>query len=261
MNKLTFAVLAYKDSPYLSECLESLKNQTIESNIHISTSTPSPYISDIAKKYGVELFVNEVRQGGAADCNFSLRHVKTKYVTLTHQDDIYLPEYAEACLAAAEKFKNTLICFTNYSEIVDGKERPVNLSLRIKRFMLWVFMPFKNNIRSKFWKTKLLSMGNPISAPTVMFNLEKLPGFQYPLEFNNIPQSLDWLTWHNMAKMEGRFVYVKKILLKRRLHPDTLTKRGLENNSRQIEDLEMFKKFWPGFIAKIIAKLYSKAYK
>ena len=40
MNDHTFAICAYKESPYLEECIKSLKNQTIKSNILIATSTP-----------------------------------------------------------------------------------------------------------------------------------------------------------------------------------------------------------------------------
>src|SRR5215470_12307123 len=87
----SFAVMVYKDSPFLCECLESLKKQTVESFIFISTSTPSAYIFDIAQKFGVEVFIGEPR-GIANDWNFGLSKTKTKYVTLAHQDDLYMPE-------------------------------------------------------------------------------------------------------------------------------------------------------------------------
>jgi hypothetical protein len=45
-------------------------------------------------------------------------------------------------LAAAEKFKDTLICFTNYAEIEEEKTGRVIL-LRVKRFILFLFMPFR----------------------------------------------------------------------------------------------------------------------
>ena len=48
MNDHTFAICAYKESPYLEECIKSLKNQTIKSNILIATSTPNDYIKGIA---------------------------------------------------------------------------------------------------------------------------------------------------------------------------------------------------------------------
>ena len=91
----SFALVAYKDSPYLSECLESLKTQTAESHIYISTSTPSPYLSEVAKSHGIEIFITEAGKGIAHDWNFALAQAKTKYVTLAHRDDIYLHNFSE----------------------------------------------------------------------------------------------------------------------------------------------------------------------
>jgi len=253
----TFAVTAYKDSPYLVECLESLKNQTVESKIHITTSTPSEFISAIANKYGVELFIAEPGKGIGHDWSFCLAQAKTKYATLAHQDDIYMPGYAEACIDAAENFDDTLICFTEYSEIAGDKDRRGNFMLRVKRFMLWFFMPIKKNISTKFWKRKMLSMGCPIAAPSVMINMEKLPGFQFSRDF---AINIDWDAWYRMSGMEGRFVYINKVLMKHRIHPGSMTSGGLEANQRQEEDIIMFRRFWPRWIAGMIGKLYALSY-
>ena len=51
----TFAICAYKESKYLEECIISLKNQTVQSNIIISTSTPNEYITNIANKYNLQI--------------------------------------------------------------------------------------------------------------------------------------------------------------------------------------------------------------
>lgn len=254
----SFAVMIYGDSPYLTECLDSLKIQTVESKIYISTSTASEYISNIAKKYGVEIFITEPGQGIAHDWNFSLQQAKTKYVTLAHQDDLYMPEYAASCFAAAEKFNDTLICFTGYNEIVGKMERSNTLLLRVKRFMLWFFMPFKKNIRGKFWKKFLLSTGCPIAAPSIMYNLENLSGFGFSNEFSI---NMDWDAWYRMAMRKGRFVYISDIHLKHRIHSGSATSSGLKANLRQSEDLKMFKRFWPGFLARLLAKFYARSYK
>ena len=114
MTDHSFAVMAYKDSPYLPDCLDSLKNQTVGSDIYIATSTPSLYIDETAKKYGIKIFATDPGQGIAHDWNFSLSIAKTKYVTLAHQDDLYNSNYTRLCIKAAEKFNDTLICFTDY---------------------------------------------------------------------------------------------------------------------------------------------------
>lgn len=64
----TFAVCAYKESPYLEECIRSLVEQTVKTNIAVYTSTPNAYIRGIAEKYGVPVYVNEnAGQGIQAD--------------------------------------------------------------------------------------------------------------------------------------------------------------------------------------------------
>jgi len=254
----SFAVMAYKDSPYLPVCLDSLKNQTVESTIYITTSTPSTYISELAKKYNIEVYVIEQGQGIAHDWNFSLLLSKTKYVTLAHQDDVYMPEYTASCYSAAEKFTNTLICFTGYAEIVNERDRSNTLLLKVKRFMLWFFMPLKKNIYSKFWKKMFLSIGCPIAAPSVMYNRAILHDFRFSSEFSI---NMDWEAWYKIVSMKGRFVYINKLLLKHRIHADSATSAGLKSNLRQKEDLIMFKKFWPGFIASVLVKFYARSYK
>ena len=39
--KHTFLVLAYKESQYLEECIKSVTNQTVPTNVVIGTSTPN----------------------------------------------------------------------------------------------------------------------------------------------------------------------------------------------------------------------------
>lgn len=254
----SFAVMAYNDSPYLSACLDSIKAQTLDSTIYITTSTPSEYIENISKKYGVELFITEKGLGIAHDWNFSLQQAKTKYVTLAHQDDLYMKAYTESCIRASEKHKDTLICFTGYNEVINDTKRSRTLLLDVKRLMLKTSMPFKNNIHGKIRKNLLLMVGCPIAAPSVMYNLEHLKDFEFSPEFSI---NMDWDAWCRLAGMEGRFVYVKKELLSHRIHPDSATTEGLKNNIRQHEDLKIFKRFWPDFLANQLAKVYARSYK
>jgi glycosyltransferase involved in cell wall biosynthesis len=254
----SFAVIAYRDSPYLLNCLESLKGQTVHSNIYICTSTPSSFIENIAENFDLELFVTEENKGIAHDWNFALLQARTKYVTLAHQDDIYMPTYAESCFAAAEKFDNTLICFTNYTELLNQKDRKNTLMLNVKKVLLHLFMPFEKNIQKRVLKKYFLSVGSPIPCPGVTYNLEMLRNFRFSSEFSI---NLDWDAWLRMAKMNGRFVYIPNDLLKHRIHPDSETSIGLKSQTRQKEDLMMFKRIWSQSMAKLIAKLYSLSYK
>jgi len=259
MSNHSFAVMAYKDSPYLAGCLDSLMDQTVKSEVFITTSTPSTYIDETAKKYGIKVFVTEPGKGIAHDWNFSFDSAKTKYVTLAHQDDIYVSNYTEQCVKASEKFHDTLICFTGYSELInDNKERSSTLMLNLKKFLRFMFMPFKKNISSKAWKKFSQAFGTPIPCPTVMFNKETLGGFKFSEKYK---VSLDWDAWLRMSAMKGRFVFVPKILVKHRIHPDSATTEGIKANVRQTEDFEIYCRIWPTFIARFLSGLYAGSYK
>ena len=56
----TFVVLAYKESRFLEECIKSVLDQSIKSEVVIATSTPNQFISEMAEKYNLQIFVNEL---------------------------------------------------------------------------------------------------------------------------------------------------------------------------------------------------------
>lgn len=257
MRLHSFLILAYKDSPFIEDCIISLKSQTVKSDIYIATSTPSDFLKQLAEKYQLLLFETLSGKGIAHDWNYAMSLAKTKYLTLAHQDDIYLADYTERCLKNAEKYKDCLICFTDYNELVNEQDRECNLLLIIKRLILLFFMPFQKNIKSNFWKKRFISLGSPIAAPSVMYNKDYLKNFSFTNDFSI---NMDWDAWYRLANEKGRFVFVNQKLMKHRIHKESATSKGLENNNRQKEDLIMFERLWPKYIAKIVAGLYAKSY-
>ena len=47
-HKHVYAIPAYGDSPYLESCIQSLKAQQVASPVILCTSTPSPFLADMA---------------------------------------------------------------------------------------------------------------------------------------------------------------------------------------------------------------------
>jgi len=253
----TFAIPAYKESPYLEECVLSLKKQTVKSHILIFTSTPSEFIENISRQYNVPLVVNNIEPCIALDWSFAYNNIETEFVTLAHQDDFYMPTYTESCLKTADSSK-PIIIFTNYIEEFEGKFRESNLLLLVKRLMLMPFFIFKVSLRSSFMKKLLLSFGNPISCPTVMYNKKRIGKF----DFNSaLSMNLDWEANFRFAEMAGDFVYVNKKLIMRRIHKDSETTNALQTQKRHYEDQLLFEKVWPAYVVKILLKSYSIGYK
>lgn len=253
----SFVILAYRESQYLSQCIESLRNQTVKSEIILSTSTPSPYLKNIASRYKIPYMINPAAEGIASDWTYALGRASTPFVTLAHQDDIYLPHYTESSLRVAEKQRDSLIIFTSYAEIANNEERCWNVNLAVKRLILLPFFLIKTSLASTCAKKVMLSFGSPICCPSVMYNRDTIGDFSFSRDFRI---NMDWDAWLRMAEIQGSFIYVRKKLMLHRIHQESETTAGLYNNSRQEEDARIFRRIWPSPLAKIITYCYSKSY-
>lgn len=253
----TFVICAYKESPYLEECICSLKRQQILVNIILVTSTPNLHIDALVKKYGLEYYVNIGKRGIAEDWNFAYRMAKSKIITLAHQDDVYEPEFAEKVLAGINKHKCPLIAFTDYGEIRNGERVTKNRLLNIKRAMLFPLRSKKLQ-EIRFIRRRILSIGSPICCPSVTFVKDNLPNAIFTSEYRS---NVDWQAWEKLSKRKGAFVYCKDMLMFHRIHEGSATTAIIADNDRTKEDYEMFCKFWPKRIAGMIERFYCKSEK
>ena len=250
----TFVIIAYLDSLFLEDCVISLQNQTVKSNIIISTSTPSAFLDKVSKKYQLPLIINEDSQGVASDWSFAYSLCTTKYLTLAHQDDIYLSKYTEFCLTAAGKSSEGLLAFTDYSEFLSDKLiRNQSVNLFIKKFLLLPFL-IKSEISFNFLKRLILSFGDPIPCPTVMYNKENIGYFEFSRDF---VCNMDWDAWLRLARKRGSFIYINKKLMLHRIHQDSQTSLQIKNKVRQEEERRIFGRLWPRPLARILANIYS----
>ena len=253
----TFVICAYKKSEYLEECIDSLINQEVKSRIIMVTSTPNNYISSLAEKYSIPLFVNEGEGGITQDWNFGLSKVNTKLATIAHQDDIYEPEYTSMFLKKLKGSKKPLIVFSDYGEIRNGEKTTDVSMLKIKKIMM---LPLRAKLfkGSRFVRRRVLSMGDPICCPSVMFAMKNL---ELPIFANNYTCAEDWEAWEKISRIKGDFIYIPKPLMYHRIHEESTTTKTLEAGGRIQENYEMFCKFWPKPIARAINKFYTKSEK
>lgn len=256
-NKHTFVICAYKESPFLEECIKSLKQQSLTTNVIMVTSTPNGYISSLANRYHIPLKINEGESGIVQDWNFGYQQCMTPYVTVAHQDDIYLRDYALRAVRCLEKSKKPLIYFSDYCEIRNGKRIDGNQLLRIKRMLLF---PLRAKLlqKSRFVRRRSLSLGNGICCPSVTFAVNNLPNPVFSVHYRS---DEDWEAWERISKLKGDFIYDSSIQMGHRIHEESETSIIIGDNARSKEDYEMFCKFWPKWIARIIVKFYSKSEK
>ncbi len=251
----TFVICAYKESRYLEECIKSIKNQNVKSNLIMVTSTPNSYIENLANKYDIKLYINNGESGIGQDWNFGVSNTNTKYVTIAHQDDIYNKNYLEEIVNKINDGKEFVIAFGDYREIKNNTIIPLTKNLKIKKILL---SRLKKNGNKRSAKKFALKFGSAICCPCVTINTDIAGKEPYKTEFKC---DLDWDTWYELAKLDKEFLYINEELMCHRIHEESETSNLIHNNIRLEEDYEMFKKFWPKPIAKFIMLFYKSAIK
>lgn len=255
----TFSICAYKESKYLEKCIKSIKNQTLKTNVIMVTSTPNDYIRGLAEKYDIPLFIRDGKSDIRDDWNFAYDSANTKWVTVAHQDDLYGKRYAEETSKKIDKVKSNkdiLAVVTDYIPIKNGHVGKRDINSKIRR-LLRTPLKFDRLAGTKFWKKAVLSLGNSICCPSVVYNKQVLGKsfFTSELKFN-----IDWDTFYKLAEMKGILACVDKPLTFYRVHDDATSKEFIENHLRENDDIYMFSKFWPKWIVKLIMVFYKKAY-
>lgn len=248
----TFVICAYQKSRYLNECVQSIMKQELLGKVCIATSTPNDFIFSIAAMNDLPVYVNPKSEGIAADWNFALNCAKTPLVTLAHQDDIYEKEYLLQVLNALNQSSNPLLAFSDYCEVRGGKKINKSTLLAVKRVLLFP-LRFSGLWKNRFVRRRILAFGNAICCPAVTLVKEEL---KLPVFTNNMKSNIDWQAWEEISRYNGDFVYVPQPLMGHRIHEESTTSGLLECNARRQEDIYMFQKFWPNWVAEIIDWFY-----
>lgn len=249
-NIHTFVVLAYKQSPYLEQCIKSVTHQRYGSAVVIATSTPNAYISALAAKYGLRVAVNHGEKGIGPDFDFALSAADTELITIAHQDDVYDYDYSAAVVDYHRAHGGCSIIFTRYYDIKGSANVYKSLNFTVKNILLW---PLNISRSSRFCKRLSLALGDPIGCPAVTF----VNGhFNRPVFGSGLKCNVDWAAWEQLSRQGYAFGYVKQPLMGHRIHTASTTSEIIEANLRTQEDFLLFQRFWPKPIAKLLARLY-----
>jgi glycosyltransferase involved in cell wall biosynthesis len=250
-----FALCAYQVNPNLEDCVKSLLAQTLKTKIIMITGSPNDHIRSVAEKYSLPLFVNPSPTGMGGNWNFAYSTADADFVTIAHEDDLYDKDFAYSVAQSVQDRPSPLIIFTDYYELACEEVIRENTILNVKRKMN---APLKikafQNIR--FIRNRILSLGCSVCCPSVTFNKTILSDFAFDEAFSC---NLDWDAWSRIAKKKGSFIYIPKPLMYHRIHEQSETTRLLSNGVRFEEDLSIFKRYWPAWIAGIIMKKYKKS--
>lgn len=226
--------------------------------------------------------------GIGADFQFGIDVAKTPLVTVVHQDDIYGKNYLVEMLGhineEMERGHMPLIAFCDYYELKEEREpvlqsvedfcekrseelrnvrkkEPVNQAFRIetsnrnlviKRLMNAFFkVPWGST--SIWWRRRILSLGCSICCPSVMFHKKELLMDVFQAGFG---ANVDWEAWEKLSRKKGAFIYVDQCLMLHRIYRESTTSQCIQNQSRNEEDYNIFCRFWPTPVARLLTKLY-----
>ena len=152
-------------------------------------------------------------------------------------------------------YNNSLIIFSDYFEIRDDNKVYSNKNLKIKRLLLSsLFVKSLSGI--KLLKRNTLRFGCSICCPSVTFVKDKLPKQVFECDMKS---DVDWFAWEKLSRFNGKFIFINKKLMGHRIDESTTTTDIINQGIRTKEDLYMFKKFWPEFLAKKINMVYRKS--
>jgi len=252
----TFVVPAYGHSAHLRECLVSLRAQILPSRIVIATSTPFDGLEALAAEYDAGLAVHAPNVGIGRDWNFALAQAQTPWVTVAHQDDLYLPRFTERTLTLAASRPDVRLVMTDYGELVDGRQRTTTPMLMIKRLLLELGFLGRASVFRTGAKLRLLRFGCPIPCPSVTLKVRDA-GLQFR---EDLKVNLDWEAWMRLAVKEGAFAYAREVLILHRIHAGSETSGAVREGVRAAEDLMMFRSLWPEPVARLLARAYSLSY-
>lgn len=242
--KHTFVILAYNISDDLEECIKSVINQSVKSNIVIATSTPNDYIIDMASEYSLGVMINKAKSNKGRDYNFAIDSFNTELVTIAHQDDLYDRNYTKEILNCYKKNPKATIIFTDNYEIHHDKKIKNSKKLFWKRYYL---LPLRFSLfqDKKLFKLRSLRRDKHICTSSITFVKKNISEGLFP---TNLKYDNDWQGLIDLAKKDSRFVYLKKKLVGYRVGDKK------ENDIKNKEDAEILKKMYPNWYYEKVVK-------
>ena len=240
----TFVILAYNISDDLEECIKSVINQSVKSNIVIATSTPNDYIIELASEYSLGVMINKAKSNKGRDYNFAINSFDTELVTIAHQDDLYDRNYTKEILNCYKRNKDATIIFTDNYEIHNDEKIKKSKKLFWIRYHLFPlrFSIFQNK---KFIKLRSLKPDKFICTSSITFVKKNVGENIFPtnLKFDN-----DWQGLIDLAKKDTKFVYLNKKLVGYRIEEKKF------NKIKNQEDEKILSSIYPKWRYKRIIK-------
>lgn len=155
MREVTVIIPNYNGIQYLGDCLDSLREQTMEADIIVVDNASTDGSADIAKKYdGVRVMELSDNFGFCRAVNEGIRVTKTKYLILLNNDTKADPAFVEELYKAIDKDENT---FSVASKMIQmGRPELIDSAGDLYCALGWAFSLGKDRNRSRYEKESVV---------------------------------------------------------------------------------------------------------
>ena len=211
---------AYNNARYIGETLDSIFAQTLrdyEVTVVNSSSPDTPQLEKVLGKYQNRIhYIKQEDRGVSGDRNTGMRNAEGQFLAFPDSDDIWLPNF----LADQVKFfdENPSLDMSSADCIYFGDANVIDVS--------W------HHLIGQSWLSR-----NPTESPVTLEKLLPTHGGAFPsfvllrkataLKVGFFDEDLrlleDYHYWLRLVYWGGHFAYLRKVLGKRRIHPESLT--------------------------------------
>lgn len=246
---VSFIVVSYKHSEFITECLNSIKNQTYKNWELIIADDASPDNSvEITKNWlnenniSAKTNFHETNIGFAATLNECIEMTEGKYVNIIAADDYFHPSFLEKCVASLEKKGNDFGMIFSSCFIIKEDKTLINYLDDLS------FYKDENQFKSTLKKMNLIPALATLVKRTVLIETGPydknilIEDYDRWLRINEnyfidfIPENLAYHRKHgeNISKIKERIVFVEEILLRLKYDHNLENKTKINNDIKKI---------------------------
>lgn len=231
MPKLSIIIPVYNTSEYLSECLDSVLNQSFD-DIEViciddgSTDNSHDILKDYASRHDCLKVITQENQGLSSARNTGLNNSTGDYILFLDSDDFLCSDSLEKLydLAKAESLDLILFKLINFDDETREKSHYAYFELEVLKDLVGENVFNYKDIKEKFFRI-------PVTSPGKLYKRGLIEDMRFPegLIFEDNPFFIELIFKVKRAKVLDEYLYM------RRLRQDSITNSYYSKFSDSVE--------------------------
>lgn len=230
--RVSVVIPAYNCAEFIGETLDSALAQTFKNYEIVLVNDGSPDTEKLEtileNYYDKIIYIKQANGGTAAARNTAIENARGEFLAFLDGDDIWLPEYLESQLKAIEEKDCDLI----YADaLLFGSVRGESETFMVKA-------PSNGSVTTE---SLISGKCNIITSGTIARREKVLKVGMFDERLPRIGME-DFDLWFRLAKAGARLDYQKKVLLKYRVSPTSLSGGSIQRVERSIAVYQILEK-------------------